>query len=318
MAEHLGRGDDPAIAPRPARSPAADRRAGCTARRPRRDRPARRSVRPKPDAAARSRNRRTSGRCVQLVAADVAAARTTKRTSPAIRSGTRLVARCARRGRSAPGWRHRRRRPTSCSMLSSTSVSAVRAEVLDERLQVGPRRPCSTPSASPIVAASSAARRATPAPRTRPDRRGAAPSPGPGGSCRRPPGPMRVTSRLRRSPTSASSCIEARPVVDERVERERRARPGRDGRAAVRRGVDVRAGVPLERRPFLTRESEAIGEGDRGVESRPGVDAPFEVADRPGADERPGARAPPGSAPPAGGSAEASLRTSHPRPRSRV
>ena len=80
--------------------------------------------------------------------------------------------------------------------------------------------------------------------------------------------------------------IEARAVVHERIERERRARPGRDGSRCIG-GIGVRAGLPFERDPFVTSESEAIGQRDRGVESRSSVDPTFEVADRTGADERP-------------------------------
>ena len=80
--------------------------------------------------------------------------------------------------------------------------------------------------------------------------------------------------------------VEARAVVDERIEREGRARPGSDGRRCIG-GLDVRAGLPFERDPFLTGESEAVGQRDRGVESRSRVDPTFEVTDRAGADERP-------------------------------
>ena len=78
---------------------------------------------------------------------------------------------------------------------------------------------------------------------------------------------------------------QARPVVDERVHRDRRLCPERDGRVLLG-GLHHRPGVTLERRPLLTGEREPIGEGHRGVQARAHVDAALEIADSPGTDER--------------------------------
>ena len=108
-----------------------------------------------PAATARSTNRRTAGPAAGSVPV-AASVGTTKHASPAMRSGTRLVATTRKPGQDRSRVATSPAAVVSCSMLSNTSTSwrAARCSTSDSRsVRVGP---CSTPSAAPIVAASSA------------------------------------------------------------------------------------------------------------------------------------------------------------------